>query len=321
MKYWFGLLLLSIVAPVAAAPKADDVAAYKALGAMDLRLATIGYRLVVANAPFCRETRPDPGWVLHDIAQYPDEDVARAAFAFSGPVAIAALVPKGAAERAGLQTGDGIIGIDSRTWEFDSSKLRKPDYRRMELVKSLFDDGFANSKRPVVRYERGGRKDQLLLEPVTACRSDFTVDPAAGRDAGADGDRVRVTSGMMDYISDDNELAAVVAHELSHNLLDHRAKLALVKKGKIAAIRVTEEEADRLSVWLMSNAGYDPQAAIRFWQRYGKATSLGIFSAPTHYRWKTRVHMLGEEIASISLIKPEKGIRPPPLLKTTVSPK
>jgi hypothetical protein len=239
VKYWFGLLLFSIAAPVAAAPKADDIAAYKALGALDLRLATIGYRLVTANAPFCTMTRPDPGWVLHDIAQYPDEEVARAAFAFSGPVAIAALVPNGAAERAGLQAGDGIMGIDSRTWEFDGSKLRKPDYRRMELVKSLFDDAIANSKHLVVRYERGGRKDQLLLEPVTACRSDFTVDPAAGRDAGADGDRVRVTSGMIDYTADDNELAAVVAHELSHNLLDHRAtccrRSALSARCAIAA--------------------------------------------------------------------------------------
>lgn len=314
MRRWLSLSLLVFVAPLAAATDADDVAAYRALGAMDLRLASIGYRLVTANAPFCSETRPDPGWVLHDIAQYPDEEVARRAFLFWGPIAVAAVVPDGAADRAGLRAGDAVNGIDDILWQFDNSKLKKPDYRRMEIVKGQVEQALAKSLRPVVHYERKATAGAVELKPVKACRSGFDVDPSAKRDAGADGDRVRVTSAIIDYTPDDAELAAVVAHELAHNLLDHRAKLAKVKKGKIAAIRATEEEADRLSVWLMANAGFDPQAAISFWHRYGKATGLGIFSAPTHYRWKTRVKMLDEEIAALSRVPAENGLRRPPLL-------
>ena len=64
----------------------------------------------------------------------------------------------------------------------------------------------------------------------------------------------------------------------------------------------------------MANAGYDPEAAISFWQRYGKATGLGIFSAPTHYRWPDRVTMLRQEIDQIRTLSKSNVPQDPPLL-------
>ena len=85
--------------------------------------------------------------------------------------------------------------------------------------------------------------------------------------------------------------------------------------GKSAGrIKQAEIEADRLSVWLMKNAGYDPQAAIRFWTRYGKKHGKGIFSASTHYRWKKRVKLFEEEIAKMQTAETLDGKISPPLL-------
>jgi predicted Zn-dependent protease len=106
----------------------------------------------------------------------------------------------------------------------------------------------------------------------------------------------------------------VAAHELSHNLLAHRDRINAAKSGKTRLIKSTEEEADRLSVWLMANAGYDPQAAITFWERYGAETGLGIFTAPTHYRWQDRVAMLRREIEAMQAAGIGSGPRDPPLL-------
>ena len=128
---------------------------------------------------------------------------------------------------------------------------------------------------------------------------------------------------------DDDELAAILAHEIAHNLLRHPQRLAAAKvsrgilsavTGGAAKIKQTEIEADRLSIWLMANAGYDPQGAIRFWTFYGKKFGKGIFSAPTHYRWKKRVALFEEEIAGLAASKrsaqgyaPQLLAAPPPI--------
>ena len=146
-----------------------------------------------------------------------------------------------------------------------------------------------------------------------ACASDFWVDTKAKLDAGADGERVRVTSGLLLFADTDNELAAAVAHELSHNLLGHRERLNAVKR-RTSEILATEIEADRLSVWLMANAGYEPAAALRFAERYGRKTGLGIFSEGTHLRWKNRVKVMQAEIDLMQKTLKQDGLLPPPLL-------
>jgi beta-barrel assembly-enhancing protease len=162
---------------------------------------------------------------------------------------------------------------------------------------------------------RDGRERQFTAMAKPACPSWFSVEPNAKTDAGADGERVRVTSGLMDFVADDHELAAVVAHELAHNLLGHPAMLAKVRKDKAKAIRETELLADRLSVWLMANAGYNPGTAINFWQRYGPRKSSGIFGSPTHPHWKKRIMVLQQEINSLHSVTATSAAKHPPLLQ------
>lgn len=310
------IALFGAVATTRNRPPDDPVAlAYHALIAKDLRLATVGYHLAKGSAAYCRNTWRNPGWVLHDERQYPDLALAHRAFTFRKPVSIAALVTGGPAARAGLQPGDGLTAADgSVVWYDPAAKDQRPTSGRIDGLRETIAERLSEG-RPV-RFgiaTANGHRD-LIVDPPPVCASDFWVDVRSKRDAGADGKRVRVTSGLIDYVRDDDELAAVVAHEMAHNLLDHRPRIDASKSGKTKVIKATEAEADRLSVWLMANAGYDPEAAISFWQRYGKATGLGIFSAPTHYRWQTRVAMLREEIDLMSRSPAGDDRRDPPLL-------
>ncbi|MBP6379805.1 MAG: M48 family metalloprotease [Sphingorhabdus sp.] len=296
-------------------PKDPVVVAYQDLIAKDLRLATVGYHLAKGSADFCRNKWRNPGWVLHDERQYLDLGLARRVFTFRQPISIAAVVEGGPAQRAGLTPGDGLFGADgSVVWYGPAPKRHQPSSERIDGLRDEFATRLSEDRPIPFQIDTpNGRRDFLLDSPVI-CASDFWVDARAKRDAGADGVRVRVTSGLIDYVLDDDELAAVVAHEMAHNLLDHRPLIEATKRGKTKVIKATEAEADRLSVWLMANAGYDPEAAITFWQRYGKATGLGIFSAPTHYRWQTRVAMLREEIGLMARSSANEGPHDPPLL-------
>ncbi|RDV02607.1 hypothetical protein DXH95_11650 [Sphingorhabdus pulchriflava] len=305
----------ALVATQKEVPKDPVIVAYQDLIAKDLRLATIGYLLAKGSADFCRNKWRNLGWVLHDERQYPDLGLARRAFTFRQPISIAALVADGPAEQAGLAAGDGLFGADGSVVWYDLRPAKSgPSSERIDGLREEFVTRLSEGRPIAFQIDTANGRRDVALDPPTICASDFWVDVRPKRDAGADGVRVRVTSGLMEYVSDDDELAAVVAHEMAHNLLDHRPLIEVTKSGKTKVIKATEAEADRLSVWLMANAGYDPEAAITFWERYGKATGLGIFSAPTHYRWQSRVAMLRAEMDQMALLPTVEGRRDPPLL-------
>lgn len=300
----FGLLL--------AAASAPDIAAYRALVEQDLRLATIGYRLASANAPFCERKARNPAMVLHDVAQYPDTKTAFAAFAFPEPIAVAALVKGGPADAAGIKVGDGVQAIGDDSLDLPDRAEQGPTYERIVDAKDKLAQSLAESGAVQLRLLRGTSPKTAILAPPLVCASDFWVDTRNKLDAGADGNQVRVTTALMLFTPDDGELAAAVAHELSHNLLGHRERLKA--KPGMKAVLATEIEADRLSVWLMANAGYDPTAALRFAERYGRKTGLGIFSDGTHLRWKNRVRVMQAEIDLIAGTSKQSGLAAPPLL-------
>ena len=317
------MLLVGLEVAAHAAPNPPDAAAYRALVEQDLRLASVGYRLASANAPYCDRKERNPGWVIHDVAQYPDQAVARAAFGFQTPIEIAAIVKDGPADRADANSGDGFVSVNNATLDWPAMPVGKTGYERIAKFKQTLAEKLAANPSLAVKFSRKGADVNLMLAAPLICVSEFQIDTADGLDAGADGQIVRITYSMMRYATDDAELAAVVAHELSHNLLRHREKLnakgidrglgRLFGKSR-KAILATEIEADRLSVWLMRNAGYDPKAALTFWGRYGRQYGQGIFTEGTHLRWQKRVALMQAEIDLMTNTGKQNRLLPPPLL-------
>jgi Zn-dependent protease with chaperone function len=298
-----------------AAPAAEpNVAAYQILAAQDARLAIVGHRLASANAPFCKLKSRNPGWVLHDKAQYPNPATAQSAFGFRAPVSVSSVVPGGAADVLGVKAGDGIIAIIGVVLSDPQFVQRKRTSARLEKFQNILGIALDTYGTAGIELISSDGQKHVTLNPPNICASRFWLDTKSKLDAGADGVSVRVTEGLMVFTEhDDAELAAVIAHEMSHNLLSHRQRLAAGGNGTKQVLE-TEIEADRLSVWLMANAGYDPAAALRFIERYGRKTGLGIFSAGTHLRWKNRQSVMRQEITFFTQSLADNGLRNPPLL-------
>jgi predicted Zn-dependent protease len=124
------------------------------------------------------------------------------------------------------------------------------------------------------------------------------------------GGKVAVYSGLFQYLASDAELAAVVGHEIAHAVARHGGErisqamlMEIGKQGISVALgsrapaaqarymtayaglaqygvllpysRKHEYEADNLGLRYMARAGYDPQAAVDFWQKFGAESPGG----------------------------------------------
>jgi hypothetical protein len=299
---FLALLLLAGQAPAWPAPP-GVMATLEGIRAVDRRVATIGHRLAVANLAWCARTEWRHGLVLLELADIAGNlrAEARRAFGRDQGLGIMALAANGPAERAGLRPNDVLTGFDDQPLPPAGGAPQAQTQNWSTALTAAFEDGVAR-----VGVLRGDARMTLTVQGERGCATVFQGAPRQSRNATADGVTVNVNVGLIDYVRDDDELAAVMAHEFAHNILRHRDRLnaAHVSRGVLGvgrdndAIRQTEIEADRLGVYLMERAGYDPAAAVRFWSRYGPHP-LNFLRSRDHPAWQERVRLMEAEIAKI----------------------
>jgi len=92
------------------------------------------------------------------------------------------------------------------------------------------------------------------------------------------GGKMAVFLGLLQVVQNDDQLAAVIAHETAHALAHHVSERIAQSQGQngrsvLAELRgkafdrEQEAEADHIGVFLMTFAGYNPEEAVRLWER------------------------------------------------------
>ena len=82
-----------------------------------------------------------------------------------------------------------------------------------------------------------------------------------------------VFTGILPVAQNDAQLAAVLSHEMAHALAHHGSERVARERsggGILSSLkydRFQESEADKIGVFLMPFAGYDPDEAVNFWRR------------------------------------------------------
>ena len=322
-----GWLALGLVLAPSAGSGAASVApvSLEDLRGVDLRLATIGHRLAIGNGALCDASAPMPGLLLQSLGQFAPAGraEARAVYGFEAPVAVEAVVPGSAAAAAGVRANDSLLAIDGDAVIAPPGPSASSEARDRVLA--------AIAAKPPGQPLRltllhGGVRREATLAPSPGCPSSFEVLLGPAMTAHADGQIVQIGLPFLQRYRDD-QLAAVVAHEFAHNVLRHRVRLraAGVSRGKVAEfgrsgrlVRLTEDQADQLSVALLYNAGYDPAAAARFWREHGGDVDGGLLRSRTHASSGARAKAIEAEIARI----PAGAARPylPPVLATRDQP-
>jgi predicted Zn-dependent protease len=151
---------------------------------------------------------------------------------------------------------------------------------------------------------------------VTVLNDDTVMNAAATK-----GNFVFIWTGMLKSVNADGELAAVLGHEIAHVLARHvepdpaeqmNQALAGVAGAAVGAVLTAEGygaasdiggsiasesikgaivnpysqklelEADHIGMFIMADAGYNPELAVRFWERSAAEGEGGLAFFSTH---------------------------------------
>ena len=285
---------LFVMAAMACPAQAQAIAPVEQLNQQDVRLATLAERMFAANNALCRTHMPLTGLILHSRDQYgPAEAQARFAEA---RVAVAQVLPGSAAEQAGVRAGDAVVSIGG-TSMFDLQP--EPGGLLRNAAFALLANGGA-----LVTHRNGLDLAPQIGAP-TGCRGLAEIRISNSMNARTDGRIIQVDYALASSV-DDPVLAVVFAHEFAHLVLDHDRRLhdAGVSTGLLAQFgrngrlnRQMEDEADRLSVHLLANAGFDPAIAPALWRsEQGRKLAGGLLRGGTHPSANARAEALEREI-------------------------
>lgn len=209
-------------------------------------------------------------------------------------------------------TESGVVGVDRKQRMSALVSEEQLEQGAAQAYRKLL--GEAQQKgalnRDPQQVDRIRRIAQRLIPQTTAFRPDaakwnWEVNVLNVDEVNAwamPGGKIAVYSGLIQKLNaTDDELAAVMGHEIAHALRKHSRErasratnqgLVLSAVGALAGLgdttmnlaqmamevtfnlpnsREQETEADRIGVELAARAGYDPRAAISLWQKMGQA--------------------------------------------------
>lgn len=226
-------------------------------------------------------------------------------------------------------TQPGVVGVDRQQSMLVSAAQVNAGAERayLQIVSGAAKKGEVN--RDAGQSERVRRIAQRLIPQTGAFRADapawkWETNVISSREVNAwcmAGGKIAVYTGLIERLQPtDDELAAVMGHEIAHALREHvRERVsqaqaqglvigvlgaaAGVSRGSMdltqALVELTinkpnsrghETEADRIGVELAARAGYDPRGAISLWEKMGR---LGGGQPPqflsTHPSHATRI--------------------------------
>ena len=215
----------------------------------------------------------------------------------------------------------------------------------------LVADGFGQSRPSfgqIVRYVQLAQlervTDRLRSAIPNPPQFELLVFDDPSINAGATFGRVMVSTGMLNFVRSDDELAVIVGHEIAHLSLGHVSQGAFrssllglasllvdsiypgigLLTGQVGRLFLNhynqdqEREADDLGLRYAFDAGYDPRAGAEVMRRMARevpaTATAGFFSShPSSPERATRLRQLAARLTANSSTPSPVGLAPPSL--------
>lgn len=307
--------------PVVVAPPPVDPALVKELNsvvAMQDRLYRVGAPLLVNNTELCKgNARNLLGFTAKNKYSYSSEfvEAARQTLGLNDRLQIVDVFDGGGAAKAGLRRGDILLSAEDKALPQGPEAESKAAAMLAPLVM-----GKPQVKLSILR----SNANLAVNVPLThACAFGIQLGRADFVNTYADGHRVLVTRGMLNFVRGDEELAYVLAKEMAHNALAHAQKQRmnatigsvidnlvrmhpdLSTMNGASGIKPMPAEldnaADTLALYMVARAGYDVTGAPAFWQRLAAQYPPSVANAynAIHAPISARLPVIDKTVAEI----------------------
>jgi hypothetical protein len=282
-------------APALSPQVAAEAEALTEMANLQDRLYKVAAPLLIQNAELCKnQARNLLGFTAKNRWSYPGDynEAARQAFGMGERLQVTGVLAGSGAARAGLQTGDILLAAGGKPLPTGKPALGQ--------ASAIFGQIITKSASLPMTVERNGSERNLTIPVTRACAFAIELGNADNVNAYADGTRVLVTRGMINFTRDDDELAYVLATTMAHNILGHpaaqrnNAALAsvidnltgivpdtslLIGSGGIKAMSPDmDASAARLGLYLAARGGYDTSGAPAFWKRLAETYPPGVLN-------------------------------------------
>lgn len=258
--------------------------AVRSMVSLQDRLYRVAAPILINNAELCRtQARNLLGFTAKNKWSYPGEyaDAAEAVLGYGDTLQVSGVLAGSGAARAGLRKGDELVAADGRPLPTGPGAETK--------AAAVFGPLVSKRAQLSMTIARDG-SNQVLRVPVTrACAIRVDLGNADNVNSYADGSRVAVTRGMINFAQSDEAIAYVLAKDIAHNVLGHAGNLRntatigsmidnltsvrpdltlLIGTSGIRPIPADmEAAADKLALYMLARAGYPIERYNSFWQR------------------------------------------------------
>jgi predicted Zn-dependent protease len=273
-----------------------------------LRLINVANPLLRAAVPLCgAKVRPVSGFSVGNAHLWKKDYYAAAlAVGYTDTLVVMHVTSGLAGDQAGIRVGDRIIAVNGSPISIGSRAVA--DFTAK--VPS------AKNKSPAeysVTYRRGEETSTVTVRTQLACSYSPQLLQEDGINAYADGQSIFLTSGILRFFPDDNDLAVVIGHELAHDAMHHiesQQKNSLIgallgavvdvaaatqgvnthgdfssqgaKLGSMVFSQDFEREADYVGLYVLALAGRPLQEAPKVWRQMAIAQPGSIKFATSH---------------------------------------
>ncbi|MGE5621653.1 MAG: peptidase M48 [Bacillota bacterium] len=230
------------------------------------RLYRVAAPLLINNTELCpQHRRPILGFTAKNRYSFSGDfvEAAQSALGLGDELRVMDVLPGSGAEQAGMRKGDELIAVEIEP----APQGPDAEHAAAALIGEEMQD--RDSLHLILR--RDGQRMALDVPLTPACAMVLGLGNTEQARSFSDGRRVMVTSGMLNFVRSDEELAYVLAREIARNALmpDERTDMKL-QIDRLHALDAREPDplppasappqadaVDRLALYMLARAGYD----------------------------------------------------------------